>query len=65
MIIEKCSALLCSAVLCSALLVTAVGCDAKFVEDQESDAELSCREEGYDISSDAYNDCVEERSGSD
>ncbi len=54
----------CSALLCSALLVATAGCDAKIEERQETDAELSCREEGYDIDSDAYTDCVEDRSGS-
>lgn len=52
------------ALLCSALLLAAAGCDAKFEEKQETDAELSCREDGYDIGSDAYTDCVEGWSGS-
>jgi hypothetical protein len=52
------------AIVCAALLISAVGCDAKLEEMHESDAELSCREEGYDIESDAYNDCVEEKSKS-
>ena len=54
----------CFALLCSALLLATVGCDAKLEEKQETDAELSCREAGYDISSDAYADCVEGWSGS-
>ncbi len=49
----------CVALLCSVLLTAAAGCDARFEERQETDAELSCREEGYDIDSDAYNDCAE------
>ena len=54
----------CLALLCSVLLLAAAGCDAKIEESQETDAELSCREEGYDIESDTYNDCVENWSGS-
>ena len=46
------------------MLITAVGCDAKLEEIHETDAELACREAGYDIESDAYNDCVEEKSKS-
>lgn len=53
------------AIVCAALLIPAVGCDAKVEEMHETDAELSCREQGYDIESDAYNDCVAERSGSE
>lgn len=52
------------AILYSAMLITAVGCDAKLEEIHETDAELACREAGYDIESDAYNDCVEEKSKS-
>jgi hypothetical protein len=54
----------CVALLCSVLLTAAAGCDARFEERQETDAELSCREEGFDISSTAYADCVEGWSGS-
>jgi hypothetical protein len=54
----------CVALLCSALLLAAAGCDARIEEGQETDAELSCREKGFDIGSDAYADCVENWSGS-
>ena len=54
----------CVALLCLVLLATTAGCDARIVEEQETDAELFCREAGYDITSDAYNDCVEEQSKS-
>ena len=59
MIIHRCAAL-----LCVVLLATAAGCDTTISKDQETDAEVACREEGYDIESDAYNDCVEEKSKS-
>lgn len=44
------------------LLVTGTGCDAKFTERQETDAELFCRQSGYGYGGTAYLDCVEERS---
>ena len=52
------------ALLFSVLLAAATGCDARIEERQETDAELSCREEGFDVGSTAYADCVEARSGS-
>ncbi len=54
----------CVALLCLLLLTIAAGCDARIEETKETDAELSCREEGFDIGSDAYADCVEGRYGS-
>ncbi len=54
----------CFSLFCSVLLVAAAGCDARIEERQETDAELSCRESGFDIDSDAYADCDEDWSGS-
>ena len=54
----------CVALLFAVLLATTAGCDATIQEEHETDAQLSCREEGYDIDSDAYNDCVENWTGS-
>jgi hypothetical protein len=48
-----------AAFLCLVFLMTAVGCDAKFDNSPEGDAELLCLEQGLVADTDEYNDCVE------
>lgn len=49
----------CLALFWIVLLAASAGCDARFVEEKETDAELFCREQGYEVDSEGYNDCVE------
>ena len=53
----------CLALLCAVFLATAAGCGARMHEKPETDAELACREGGFNRGSTAFADCVEERSG--
>lgn len=53
------------ALLCAALLTTVSACGGQVGEQPETDAELSCREAGYDIGSQGYEDCVEQQSESE
>lgn len=49
----------CLSWLCLAFLVAGTGCNAGIATRQDTDAEVSCREQGFDIGSDAYADCIE------
>jgi hypothetical protein len=47
------------ALLCAILTVTIAGCGAQFQRRPETDAELTCRQNGFRRGSTAYTDCVE------
>ena len=45
-------------ITCGIVLLGATACDVKFESRGETDAELFCRQSGFDIGSTAYDECV-------
>ena len=46
------------ALICFALAMISTGCAEKVNQEPETDAEIYCREAGFDIGSDAYAECL-------